>query len=177
METKLAKMSDYVENLLFLFAREQELLDKADRTHDDNSELFTIQEQLRRDELEIKDKSDCYGHVFKKIEAWSNEVDNEIKRLQARKKSFLSQLESLKYRISSAFELLNIDKLKTALFTIGFRQSSSVVIDCPIEALPDNYIRTKTTIEADKIALKDAIKSGKEIPGVSIKQNKSITIR
>lgn len=46
-----------------------------------------------------------------------------------------------------------------------------------LEAIPDEYKRTKVTVDADKTAIKKAIKSGMEIPGAEVIQKLNMTLK
>ena len=57
---------------------------------------------------------------------------------------------------------------------ISFRKSESVEID-NVEELEDRFKRVK--VEADKTAIKQAIKSGKEVKGARLVENNNLQIR
>lgn len=60
---------------------------------------------------------------------------------------------------------------------ISYRHSSQVLVECSASELPAEYRREKNTVEADKVALKDAIKRGEKIEGVRIVDNTNISIK
>ena len=64
------------------------------------------------------------------------------------------------------------------LFSIGYRKSSAVnVLDASL--IPSEYMRQPPLPPPapDKTAIKDAIKEGKEIPGVEIEERQSLFIK
>ena len=46
-----------------------------------------------------------------------------------------------------------------------------------MEEIPDEYKRTKVTIDADKTAIKKAIKAGTEVPGAEVIQKLNMTLK
>lgn len=69
------------------------------------------------------------------------------------------------------------EQVKTPLVTLKWHPSEAVVVDVPPELLPEKFQRFKTTCDADKKALKDAIKAGEEIDGVKIEKRFSLQVK
>ena len=103
-------------------------------------------------------------------------IDAEIKRLQNAKKQREKASEYLKDRIKHAMELFSIDELKTPLVKINFRKSESVEVD-DVNQLPSLYKVVKVTEQADKAAIKAALKDGADIIGCSIVQHRNLQIK
>lgn len=134
-----------------------------------------MEQQLNITEIEVRQKSEAYVAVVKTLESSTKTIDDEIKRLQARKKTMVKLSTSLKDRLSMALKTFGIDEIKNALFTINFRKSESVIID-DIQALPD--ICKVVKVEAiSKTEIKKMIKSGQDIPGAKIITNSNMQIK
>lgn len=103
------------------------------------------------------------------VDALKNEKDCIDKRL----KTHINRVEWLKSYLSSA---MDGQKFESARVRIGFRKSDTVVID-NIDALPEQFLRTKTTIDADKTALKEAFKNGEVVAGAHIESMSNIQIK
>ena len=68
------------------------------------------------------------------------------------------------------------EKLKTDDVSVSWRRSESVI--CGDAAfLPAKFQRVKTTIEADKKALKEALTAGEKIDGVTIEVKQNLVIK
>jgi hypothetical protein len=52
------------------------------------------------------------------------------------------------------------EKIKDARVVISWRKSQSVQLLADISRLPKEFVREKITVEADKIAIKDAFENG-----------------
>ena len=68
------------------------------------------------------------------------------------------------------------EKFETPRCKVSWRKSEVCNV-LPMEELPDEYKRTKVTVDADKTAIKKAIKAGAEIPGAEVIQKLNMTLK
>lgn len=129
---------------------------------------------LNKEALEAKGLG--YGFVVKQLESEVDVIDAEIKRLQAMKSSRNNAIERLKTSLSTAMQVYEVNELKSPTLKISFRKSESIEVE-DVNSLPSEYKVVKVTEQADKVALKEAIKSGEEIFGVTLKVNQNIQIK
>ena len=118
----------------------------------------------------------------KKIEnvaCWIKDLKAEAEALKAEKQAFAerqkvaeNKMESLKKWLAYA---LNGEKFKTVRASVSFRTTDKVEI-ADIYKLDENYLRYKEP-EADKDAIKKAIKAGQEVAGVTLVKNTSMIIK
>jgi hypothetical protein len=106
---------------------------------------------------ELQEKAINYGYAIKSMEDDVNVIGEEIKRLQAIKTAKNNAADRMRESISNTMRLYGIEKVKSPTLNISFRKSETVEVDF-IEFLPDNLKIVKTTVTADKIAIKKAIK-------------------
>lgn len=132
-----------------------------------------IEEQLAINETQLQGKSVAYLQVITTKEGINDAIDIEIKRLQAIKKRNNNLVLKLKDRLLEAVKLFGEFEVGFNKFTT--RKSSSVQVD-DVNSLPSEYKTVKVTEAADKKAIKDAIKAGKEIDGCSIVENLNLKI-
>ena len=130
--------------------------------------------QINKDNFHSK--SENYAYITKQFDGEIDIIDNEIKRLQQAKKSREKTIQRLKDTIELAMITFDIDKIETPLIKISFRKSESVEVE-NVNELPNEYKVIKLTESADKLKIKDAIKSGILIEGCSIKTNKNLQIK
>ena len=122
-------------------------------------------------QIERDDKIEAVALYVKDLDVYSKALDDEAKRIREEKAKTAREIEGLKFYLSNA---LDGEKFKTAKTSISFRRSEKVVGD-DVESLGSDYIRTK--IEADKTAIKKALKEGVELAGWSLEENRSITVK
>lgn len=120
-------------------------------------------------------KSENYAYITKQFASENDIIDNEIKRLQQAKKAREKTIERLKSTIEYAMNTFEVDKIETPLIKISFRKSESVEVE-DVNNLPALYKVVKVSETADKLKIKDAIKSGILIEGCTIKTNKNLQI-
>jgi hypothetical protein len=148
----------------------EELIDNGGELTPELSEALAITEE------QLQNKSVAYSFVIKQIDSEVDIIDAEIKRLQAMKKTRENASERLKANIKHAMELFNIDEIKTPLVKINFRKSEAVEVD-DVNQLPAPYKVVKVTEQADKVAIKEAIKNGADIIGCRIVANRNLQIK
>jgi hypothetical protein len=121
-------------------------------------------------------KSENYAYITKQFNAEINIINEEVKRLEQSRKVREKAINRLKTNIEMAMITFEVDKIETPLIKISFRKSESVEVE-DINTLPALYKVVKVSESADKLKIKDAIKSGILIEGCSIKVNKNLQIK
>lgn len=140
-------------------------------------------------QLDLQTKLDNTNCLQKMIDGEIEVIDKEIKRLTAEKSARENKKEWLKRRVDCFVkrqftdEEGNIDteglhkyKLDLPHSKISYRKSDSVEIINP-DLLPSKYIKKKVEEKPDKVAIKEAIKNGKDISGAKIVTNYNIQIK
>lgn len=120
------------------------------------------------------------GEKIENVACWVKNLTAEAAAYNAEKKVFaereataLKTAESLKKWLAVALEG---QKFSTAKCAVSFRKSEAVMVD-DINLIPAEMLRVKTTYEPDKTAIKNAIKSGREINGCMLVENSNIQIK
>ena len=121
-------------------------------------------------------KSENYAFITRQFNAEMRIIDDEIHRLEQLKRVRQKAIERLKANIEMAMNTFEVDKIETPLIKISFRKSESVEVE-DVNNLPALYKVVKVSETADKLKIKDAIKSGILIEGCSIKTNRNIQIK
>ena len=113
------------------------------------------------------------------VACWIKDLKAEAEALKAEKMAFAerqrvaeNKVESLKRYLAYA---LDGQAFKSTRASVSFRTSESVEID-DIYAVDENYLRYKEP-EADKTAIKNAIKAGKEVAGATLVKSTSVIIK
>lgn len=162
---------------LRLYNIQQEYISLAEQIIDNDGLLSEEMEaalQINKDQLE--NKSQCYGFIVRQLEGECDMIDNEIKRLEAMKKSRGKTVDRLKESVSKAMQLYEIDKIETPTIKISFRKSESIEIE-EESLIDEKYMTVKTTKTPDKKAIKEAIKAGEIVLGVTLKENQNIQFK
>lgn len=119
-------------------------------------------------------KAEGYVKAIKNYKADADSIAEEIKKLQAKKKTCENAIERMKTALCGAMQIFDMPKVQLGLFKVSLTNSESVnIID--EEAIPMEF--KKVRYEISKTELKKAINEGVEIEGAEIRKNTSITIR
>lgn len=150
-----------------------------------SQEFEYIAELLDRDVLEEEEKARLQAMLEEKIKESSKEIityqieeqsnidvlSNEIRRLQALKKSVENRLDKFKDRLTDNMRKLQCKKIATPLGNVtlaldGVNKSVSLKEGVDINTIPEQYL--KVTKELKKTEIKKAIENGENIDGVEI---------
>ena len=110
--------------------------------------------------------------AVKNYAAEAKAIKEEEEKLAKRRRSCENAAQRCKEYLKQA---LGGEKLKTARVSVSYRNSESVTID-DLGSLTEEYIRIPEP-QADKTAIKKAIKAGKEVAGAHIETSKSVIVR
>ena len=103
----------------------------------------------------------------------------DAKAYEEQEKKFAARKKAAKATVAWAKETLARElagqKMKEAEFTISYRKSETVEI-ADLNAVPDEFLVPQPP-KVDKIGLKEAIKGGAVIGGVTIAEKKNIQIK
>lgn len=166
-------------NSLYEISNElREVYNKLENGEGIDQETGEISEELQNalalSQQNLQAKGVDIGYVIKSFDDEIDLYDREIKRLTERKQALKNAQERVKNNLKSAMEEFGIVEIKGQTLKINFRKSESVEID-NVNLLDDRFKRVK--VEADKTAIKQAIKSGEEVKGARLVENNNLQIR
>lgn len=117
------------------------------------------------------------GLFIKNLNSEIDSIKAEEKNLKARRQSKEKKVQRLSDYLSYSMKLTEDRKFETPKVVLSLRKSKKVEID-DISKIPEEYIKTKTEVSADKTLLKTAIdKEGKVIEGARVVENDNLTIK
>ncbi len=157
-----------------LDTRIAELLDRM--TDPDTGEIAGFEDDLNRldalsrsRERKIENIALFRKNVLAEAEAIGREIDN----LTRRKKALESKAEMLEGLLRST--LSEGERFETPKVAIGWRRSQRVAIE-PGTPIPAEFLRRKEP-DIDRKGLKEALKEGREIPGVSLEDRLNLWVK
>lgn len=102
-------------------------------------------------------------------------IDAEIKRLQAHKDRLIKTINWVEDYIHNLLKASGEKKIEAGNFVVSTRKSQSLYLEADFNN--PEYMRTKTTVEPDKLAIKAALKDGAVIEGASLTTKENISIK
>ena len=113
---------------------------------------------------------------IRRLDALNKAKKETIQDLQERVSADSKRIEALKWLMTKAMDSLQYTEVKSPEVTLRFRKSSSVEIT-DSESLPEQFLRTKTVVEPDKTAIKNALKAGEKIQGAQLVESRNLQIK
>ncbi len=157
-----------------LYHIEKEYLEIITQVDELQGELTPeLEEALKINASQLQGKSIAYLEFIGSREELNTRVDAEIKRLQAIKKQNNNLISNLKNRLLEAVKMFG--SFEVGLTKFGTRKSSSVQVE-DVNSLPKEFKVVKVTEQADKKAIKEALKNGEEIKGCAIVEGINLKI-
>lgn len=157
-----------------LYEITQDLLTIQGQLEDNDGELTPELEQaLTITEAMSKEKLDNYCKLIYNLDAEALMYDNEIKRLQAKKKAKEKISDRLAYALESYMKATGKEKIELDFFKLSFRSSKAVHMLS--EDIPTEYLRVTT--EPNKVLIKEALTKGQLLPFAELKTNQSLQIK
>ena len=160
-----------------LTSKRQELLDLIAAMDSEDIELSdAVGDTLEALDEAIQDKAEAVASFIFSLQADSAALKQEEQRLAERRRLNDAKIERMKTYLVDALDDAGVDKVKSSRFTIGFRKSQAVdVLD--LDTVPESLKRTKTIVEADKTAIKQAFKQGINVPGALLIDKRNLSIK
>lgn len=124
-----------------------------------------ISDTMQMIEGDFKDKAQAVVSMTLNMDGSILALDNEIQRLSDKRKVIQNRIQSIRDYLKNNMEETQISKIECPLFTITLSKPTKQVEVIDDSLLPDEFVRVKTTVSPDKVALAKALKEGKEITG------------
>lgn len=125
-------------------------------------------------EAEASEKIEATALYLRELDAEAKAAKEEADRMLARVKSMQKRSDYLKSMLLDALHATG--KVKTGRVTVSIRTTKAVEIAEGAD-LPEAYTTVKTTVSPNKVAIKQALLDGVEVPGCSLEARESVSIR
>lgn len=136
----------------------------------------SLEQALSTTKQELEVAASQFSLLTREMDNQALSIQAEIERLQDYKKHIEGTSAKIKEQIKNAMLAAEIQKIKGELVSISFRKSEATVIDDET-LIPLIYKDQKTVYNINKTDIKNAIKSGVNVPGARIVENKNINIK
>lgn len=150
----------------------EELLDQTDP---ETGELTCDLEQLEALMMERDERLEGLALYIKNSDAEAKAIRDEEKALAERRRSLENKAERAK---GFLMEQLAGEKFATPRVTVSYRKSEQVVVSMEFFTIDANerFLRYKDP-EADKTAIKNALKAGETVPGAELVSNTNMILK
>ena len=125
-------------------------------------------------EAEAAEKIEATALYLRELYAEAKAAKDEADRMLARVKSMQKRSDYLKAMLLDALHATG--KVKTGRVTVSIRTTQAVQINQE-QAIPEAFTTVKTTVSPNKVAIKQALLDGVEVPGCHLEARESVSIR
>lgn len=125
-------------------------------------------------EAEASDKIEATALYLRELDAEAKAAKDEADRMIARVKSMQKRSDYLKAMLLEALHATG--KVKTARVTVSIRTTQAVEVSEGAD-LPEAFQTVKKTVSPNKVAIKQALLDGIEVPGCHLEARESVSIR
>lgn len=125
-------------------------------------------------EAEAAEKIEATALYLRELDAEAKATKEEADRMLARVKSMQKRSDYLKAMLLDALHATG--KVKTARASVSIRTTQAVAIDEGAN-LPEAYTTVKHIVSPNKVAIKQALLDGVEVPGCELIERESVSIR
>lgn len=123
--------------------------------------------------IELQNKSRNIIGYEKSIELAINTYKDEEKRLAERRKVLENKLDRYKEYVKKNMEQMGLQKIETPLGVLSICKSPASVEILDESMIPNEYKTQKIVECVDKKAIKEALKNGENIQGVTLVEGKT----
>lgn len=152
-----------------LYEIDQQIMDCIDT---ETGEVLDF-DRLNTLNMEREKKLEGIALAYKNYMAEAAALKAEKDAFAEREARASSRAESIKGFLAT---VLGGEKFKTTAVDVSFRRSCAVSVNCDPANLPADLQKANPP-EADKTAIRDALKAGREVPGCFMEERLNISIK
>ena len=150
----------------------RQVLEMEPESEDEFGAMMTALDELQG---ELTEKADNIVKYIRNLSAEADALKAEEAALYKKRKAAENKAERLKAYISAQMTLCGLKELKAGLFKLRFQPTTPAISIIDESAVPEKFHRVK--IEIDKLAIRDALKNGEEVPGIELQRGEALVIR
>ena len=150
----------------------RQVLDMEPESDDEFGAMMTALDELQG---ELTDKADNIVRYIRNLSAEADALKAEEAALYKKRRAVENKAERLKAYLAAQMTLCGLRELKAGLFKLRFQPTTPAISIIDESAVPEKFHRVK--VEIDKLAIRDALKNGEEVPGIELQRGEALVIR
>ena len=150
----------------------RQVLDMEPESDDEFGAMMTALDELQG---ELTEKADNIVKYIRNLSAEADALKAEEAALYKKRKAAENKAERLKAYLAAQMTLCGLKELKAGLFKLRFQPTAPAISIIDESVVPEKFHRVK--VEIDKLAIRDALKNGEEVPGIKIERGETLVIR
>jgi dsDNA-specific endonuclease/ATPase MutS2 len=146
-----------------------------DMEPESDEEYSAMMSALDEVHAELTEKADHIVRYIRNLNAEAEALKAEEAALYKKRRAVENKAERLKAYLAAQMTLCGLKELKAGLFKLRFQPTIPAISITDESAIPEKFQKLK--IEIDKIAIRDALKAGEEVPGIEVQRGEALVIR
>ena len=147
-------------------------IDESELTDEQKETLCAYLDELGDQE---QAKVDAFAQFVRMESARAEALKAEAARLASKARTAANRISYLKNRYLDAMQRNGLTNVRGQVYALSVRATDVVTITNEV-MLPKRFVVEKTTIMPDKLAIKDALKKGEDIPGAILDKSYSLRV-
>lgn len=161
---------------MLLYELKGKYLNLLELVESDDISEEAFKDTLESMEYDLEEGVNEYTKIIKQLQAEQEIINLETERLRKKSKALDMKVNFLKVNLQQTLNLAGVKRVNTPLFKVYIQKNPpSVTIENGVEIPEEYYIPQDPKLDKEK--LKEDIKKGIDIAGVSLKQSESLRIR
>jgi len=148
------------------------ILDMEPESDEEYSAMMSALDEVQ---VELMEKADHIVRYIRNLTAEADALKAEEAALYKKRKLAENKAERLKAYLAAQMTLCGLKELKAGLFKLKFQPTPPAISIINEAAIPEQYRKVK--IEIDKLAIRDALKNGEDVPGIEVQRGEALVIR
>lgn len=162
-----------MENKLSLYNIKCDFIELFEKAENEELTQEEIEKQGNNLALALQNKSISVIGYIRNTELMSDAIKSEIERLTAMKKAIDTRVDKFKEYVKINMQDLGLEKIQNELGTLSITKNPASVEIYDENLIANEYKKEKVTMTIDKTAIKNAIKSGKDVQGARLIEDKT----
>jgi cytidylate kinase len=152
--------------------QDEVMLDAEHMVDTEDGEVLDLQ-QFEALQMERNVKLENLACYIKNVEAEAEAIYTEVDALSKRARVKKNEAERCKNYLA---QLLEGEKFETSRYKVTFR-TNTVCNVLDISKVPEQFLRRKEVVEANKVDIKKFCKDGAKLPGVEVVTKQSMVLK
>jgi len=155
---------------LYQISKDFLALQEATQNSEDADEtmLMALNDTMGDVQLSFEEKAENLVFVMKNVAINAAAIDEEIKRLQAKKKTISNKESKFREYLRENMQKTGISKIECKLFSITLSKPTKTLEIINETDLPDDLFEIETKIVPNKAEIKKLLVAGEEVAGAKL---------
>lgn len=162
---------------LYVIAAEHRAM--VERLMDTQDDAQAIADTIEAESYPLETKAQNVAYAVKNLEATAEAIKAAEQEMAKRRKAIENRATNIKTYLQTCMEVAGVSKIECPHFALSINNNPPSVDIFEEKLIPAEFMRQPEPPPPapDKTAIKEALKSGKDVPGAMLAQGKRLDIK